>query len=93
MANGGVPFDPPKVEVPKKEPSAPVEKGPSKKCKECSFDLFIYLHFLNFEQIPLYPCTYLFYLYLMLYNNVLTSSSIFFHLFRFFYSNSPIESG
>jgi hypothetical protein len=33
-ANGGVPFDPPKVEAPKKEPVAPVEKGPSKKCKE-----------------------------------------------------------
>jgi hypothetical protein len=33
-ANGGVPFDPPKVEAPKKEPAAPVEKGPSKKCKE-----------------------------------------------------------
>ena len=40
IANGGVPFDPPKVEVPKKEPSAPVEKGPSKKCKGCS----LYLH-------------------------------------------------
>ena len=45
MANGGVPFDPPKVEVPKKEPSAPVEKGPSKKCKECSSDLFIFNYF------------------------------------------------
>ena len=33
IANGGVPFDPPKVEVPKKEPTAPVEKGPSKKCE------------------------------------------------------------
>jgi hypothetical protein len=52
VANGGVPFDPPKVEVPKKEPSAPVEKGPSKKCRECSFDLFIYFNFFkNFELI------------------------------------------
>lgn len=47
-ANGGVPFDPPKVEVPKKEPSAPVEKGPSKKCEECSFDLFISFYFICF---------------------------------------------
>lgn len=46
MANGGVPFDPPKVEVPKKEPSAPVEKGPSKKCKECCLNSFFLFEFI-----------------------------------------------
>ena len=34
IANGGVPFDPPKVEAPKKEVAAPAPKGPSKKCEE-----------------------------------------------------------
>ena len=34
VANGGVPFDPPKVEAPKKEVAAPAPKGPSKKCEK-----------------------------------------------------------
>ena len=34
IANGGIPFDPPKVEAPKKEVAAPAPKGPSKKCEK-----------------------------------------------------------